>query len=161
MLYALLSPEFEMITEVPMRWVARRSIEATPERVFQTMADPEEFNKATPDGAGVEYLTPEHRGVGVKFRATRNVRGKPQAFDQEVTEYLPTRAITLVNVTHGTRWESRVTVEPAARGTMLTLTMDAVTDRLLARIMNRLISPMLERALEKDMDAVKSYCERK
>jgi hypothetical protein len=124
------------------------------------VADPDEFNKAIPDGVGVEYLSQNHRGVGARFRATRLVRGKPQTFDQEVTEYTPGHSISMINVTHGTRWEGRFTVQPADQGTIVTLTMDAVTDHLFARVMNRLIGRMLQRALDKDMDAVKTYCER-
>ena len=143
-----------------MRWICSRSIRATPERVFRAVADPKEFNNAVSEGAGVEYLTALHEGVGTKFRATRMVRGKPQAFDQEVTEFVPPRAITLVNVTHGTKWESRITVEAVEEGAVVTLTMDAISDRLMARVMNRLIAPMLQRALDKDLLAVKSYCEK-
>lgn len=44
--------------------------------------------------------------------------------------------------------------------TMLTLTMDSITRNLLARIVNRLIYRMVQQGIDKDMDAVKAYCER-
>ena len=72
-----------------MRWTSSRTITAAPDRVFRTVADPEEFHKAIPDGVSVAYLTAKRSGVGTKFRATRRVRGKPTAFDQEVTEFVP------------------------------------------------------------------------
>jgi len=84
-----------------MRWTSIRSIRATPERVFRAVADPEEFQRAIPGGSTVEYLGPARSGVGTKFRATRLVKGKPSAFDQEVTEFVPGDHIQLVNVTHG------------------------------------------------------------
>jgi hypothetical protein len=34
------------------------------------------------------------------------------------------------------------------------------TNRLLAQVMNRLIARMVQKALDKDMDAVKAYCEQ-
>jgi hypothetical protein len=40
------------------------------------------------------------------------------------------------------------------------LTMDARTDRLIGRFMNRLVGPIVQRALDRDLDAVKRYCER-
>ena len=44
-------------------------------------------------------------------------------------------------------------------GTELNLTMEARPHTLLARITMPLIKRMIGRALEKDMDAVKRYCE--
>lgn len=143
-----------------MRWVAVRTINAPPDRVFRTVADPEEFHRAIPDGVKVEYLTPEHTGVGTKFRATRMNRGKPAAFDQEVIEYVPGTHIRMDNETHGTRWIGMFDVEPRGSQSVLTLTMDSRTDRWLPRLMTRLIAPMVQKALDKDMDAVKAYCER-
>lgn len=51
-------------------------------------------------------------------------------------------------------------VETKDAQSVLTLTMDSKTDRWLPRIMTRFIAPMVQKALEKDMDAVKAYCER-
>jgi carbon monoxide dehydrogenase subunit G len=135
-----------------MRWTSTRTIDAPADRVFRTVADPEEFQKAIPGGSSVEYLTPSRSGVGVKFRATRLMKGKPSTFEQEVTEFVPAEHVRLVNVTHGTVWDSTFRVRSDGRATVLTLTMDAQTERLIAR--------MVQKALDMDMDAVKAYCER-
>jgi carbon monoxide dehydrogenase subunit G len=47
-----------------MRWISSRPIHATPERVFRTVADPEEFQRAIPGGSQVEYLTPSRTAWG-------------------------------------------------------------------------------------------------
>ena len=143
-----------------MRWRSIRSIQASPDRVFRTVADPEEFQKAIPGGSTVEFLTPVRNAVGAKFRATRVTNGKSAAFDQEVTEYVPGQKVRLVNVTHGTEWDSVFEVKRAGPGTELALTMDARPGHLLGRIMNRLIGGMVQKALDQDMDAVKAYCEK-
>ena len=130
-----------------MRWVAVRTINAPPDRVFRTVADPEEF-------------TSQHSGVGTRFRATRMSRGKPAAFDQEVVEYVAGKHVRMDNVTHGTLWIGMFDVAAQDGQSVLTLKMDSQTDRWLPRIMTRLIAPMVQKALEKDMDAVKAYCER-
>ena len=145
-----------------MRWTAERAIRAEPERVFRVMADPEEFNRAIPDGREVEYLNEVRGGVGMQFRAWRMNRGKKMGFDQEVTEFVPGQRVRMVNVTHGTVWDGVFAVrrEGGGRDAVLTLTMDARTRNPLARLMNRLIARMVQRALEKDLDAVKAYCER-
>jgi len=143
-----------------MRWVSVRTINALPDRVFRTVADPEEFHRAIPDGVKVEYLTSQHSGIGTRFRATRMSRRKPAAFDQAVIEYVPGRHVRMDNVTHGTLWIGMFDVEAKDGQSVLTPTMDSKTDRWLPRIMTRLIAPMVQKALEKDMDAVKAYCER-
>jgi len=143
-----------------MRWISERTIEATPDHVFRTVADPEEFQKAIPDGSTVEYLTPNHSGVGMKFRSTRVNKGKPATFEQEITEFVPGQRVRMINVTHGTPWDSLFSVRPDGSGTVLTLTMDALPDRLFAKVMMRLIRGMVQKALEKDMDSVKAYCEQ-
>ena len=143
-----------------MRWTSVRTINAAPDRVFRAVGDPEEFQKAIPGGSSVEYLTAGHSGVGTKFRSTRLVKGKPQSFEQEVTEFVAGERVRMVNVTHGTLWDSTFSVRPGDGGSVLTLAMDAVTDRLLARVMTRLIARMVQKALDQDMDAVKAYCER-
>src|SRR5262245_50196070 len=120
-----------------MQWISSRTIHATPERVFRTVADPEEFQRAIPGGSQVEYLTPNRTGVGVKFRATRLMKGKPSTFEQEVTEFVPNEQIRLVNITHGTVWDSTFRVRAESGGTVLTLTMDARAEQLLARVMTR------------------------
>jgi len=143
-----------------MRWVAVRTINAPPDRVFRTVADPEEFHRAIPDGVKVEYLTAQHSGVGTRFRATRMNRGKPTAFDQEVVEYVPGKHIRMDNETHGTLWIGMFDVAVKDGQSVLTLTMDSRAERWLPRILTRLIAPMVQKALEKDMNAVKTYCER-
>lgn len=139
-----------------MRWTSIRSIRAAPERVFRTVADPEEFQRAIPGGATVEYLGATRSGVGTKFRATRLVKGKLSAFDLEVTEFVPGSRIKMVNVTHGTEWVSVFSVRPAGAETLLELTMDADPDRFMMRFM----APMVQKALDTGMDAVKAFCER-
>jgi len=143
-----------------MRWTSIRSIRATPDRVFLTVADPEEFQRAIPGGSGVEYLSTQRSGVGTRFRTTRAQNGKPMAFDQEVTEFVAGDHVRMVNVTHGTAWDSVFTVKPAGAETMLVLTMDANPARFLQRLMMRLAAPMVRKALDRDMDAVKAFCER-
>lgn len=143
------------------RWRAVRTIHAPVERVFHTVADPEEFHRAIPDGVSVEYVGAARGSVGTRFRATRLVKGKPQTFEQEVVLFQPGKRVRMINVTHGTRWEGEFLVERDGQQTRLTLTMDAVTKRLAARMMMRLIHRMVQKALDKDLDAVKTYCERR
>ena len=143
-----------------MRWTSVRTVAAPPERVFRAVADPEEFQKAIPGGSAVEYLTERRSGVGTKFRATRVRKGKTDAFDQEVTAFEPGCRIGLVNVTHGTVWDSVFEVREDGVRSILSLTLDAKTDRLLPRVMFGAIRGTVQKALDDDLDAVKARCER-
>lgn len=115
-----------------MRWTSVRTINAAADRVFRTVADPEEFHRAIPDGVSVEYLTARRSGVGTKFRATRVSGGKPRAVDQEVTEFIPGKRVRMLNVTHGTLWDGMFSVKAEGQRCVLTLEMESKTDRLLA-----------------------------
>src|SRR5437016_14634236 len=106
-----------------MRWISERTIDASPERVFRTVADPVEFQQATTGIGSVEYLTEQRSGVGTKFRAARMNGRRITAFTQEVTELVPGERIRLINVTHGTTWDSTFGVRPIGGATVLILTM--------------------------------------
>ena len=66
----------------------------------------------------------------------------------------------MVADSHGTVWDSLFTVKSDGGSTALELTMDARPHKLLPKLMNPLIKGMVQKAVEKDMDAVKAYCER-
>jgi uncharacterized protein YndB with AHSA1/START domain len=136
-----------------MRWASTRTIAAPPDRVFAVVGDPDEFQKAV-GGPPVEYL-----GSRRKFRATRIHKGKATAFDQEVTELVPGERVRLLNITHGTPWDSTFAVVADGHGSVLTLTMDAFPPNFFGRLMMHLIRRMVQKALEKDMDAIRAYCE--
>jgi len=89
-----------------MRWTSSRTINAPVERVFRTVADPDEFSASDPRRLERRVPDPNRTGVGVRFRATRLIKGKPSTFEQEVTEFAPPEQVRLVNVTHGTVWDS-------------------------------------------------------
>lgn len=87
------------------------------------------------------------------------MNGKQAETELEVTEFIENQRVRLVADSHGTRWD---TVQ--AQGELATLmTMDAKANRLLPKLVNRLImiTGMINKAVASDMDAVKSYCEPK
>lgn len=147
--------------EVPVSrtTVVRRTIDAPPELVFRTVSDIREFSKAVPDIVSVEFLSEGRSGVGTRFRETRRFGKREAATELEVTEYEPGRLIRLVSESGGTEWDSVFTVAGDGEGTRLELVMDARPRGFLARITGALMGGMIRRALEKDMDAVKAFCE--
>ena len=141
------------------QWTVNRRIAAPVEKVFDTISSIENFSKAVPDIVEVEMLSDVTSGVGTRFRETRLMGKRKASTVLEVTEYLQNERIRLVSDAGGTIWDSVFTVKPVDGETELTLVMEARPHKFLARLMNPLIKGMLTKALEKDMDCVKQYCE--
>jgi hypothetical protein len=142
------------------RTVVTRTIHAPVSRVFTTVAHIEEFSKAIPHIVKFEYLSESKSGAGTRFRETRLMNGKEMLTELEVKEYVENERVRMVADSHGTVWDSLLTVRPEGENTLLTVTMDAITSRMFNRIMNVLIKGMVRKGMERDFNAVKTYCEK-
>ena len=144
------------------RTTVTRTIQAPIEQVFDAVAHIENFQKAVPAITNVEFLTETRRGVGTRFKETRLMGKREASTELEVTEYVENDRIRLVADAGGTIWDTVFTVKLAdGGGVELSMVMDAKPYKLLAKFFNPLIKGMIQRHIEKDMDAVKEYCERK
>ena len=141
------------------RTTVTRTIEAPIESVFNTVAAIEQFSEAIPHIVNVEILSEVQTGVGTRFRETRLMRGKEATTELEVTEYVENERIRLVSDAGGTIWDTVFTVAPQDGQTELTMTMDAKAYKLLPKLMNPMIKGTIKKAIEKDMDEVKAFCE--
>ena len=65
-------------------------------------------------------------------------------------------------MTHGAGWDAVWTVKADGDGdgSELQIQMDARSYKLMAKIMNTLFRGMIAKAVEKDMDLIKAYCEK-
>jgi carbon monoxide dehydrogenase subunit G len=142
------------------RLVVVRRIDAPIDVVFRTVADITQFSRALPHIVKVEFLSDTRLGVGTRFRETRLMKGKENVTELQVTEYVENDHVRLVADNHGIVWDSVFAVEPGGARTRLTMTMDTRTKRLMMKIMLVLISGMVRKAVEADMDMVRSYCEQ-
>ena len=142
------------------RMTIKRTIHAPVDLVFKTVSDINNFSRAVPHIVSAEILSDTKSGVGTRFRETRLMNGKEATTVLEVTEFVENDRVRMVADSHGTDWDSLFTVKPAGESTDLELTMDARAHKLLPKLMNPLIKGMVQKAVEKDMDAVKAYCER-
>lgn len=136
-----------------------KAIDAPIEIVFNTVADIRNFSKAVPDIMDVEFLSDQKSGVGTRFKETREINGREAATELEVTEYEENSHIRLVSDSHGTVWDSVFTVENMDGKTKLTLLMEARAYKFLPKLLNPIMKFFIKKAIEKDMDAVKNYCE--
>jgi hypothetical protein len=136
-----------------------RTIHSPASTVFETIADPRGYAQAIDGVTNLEILPGPASGAGLRFRQSRTLSGRSGTMDFEVTEYVPDARVRIVNETHGTVWDSMFTMEPSAGGTTLRMRMDARPGRLLARLMMPIVMRMIRKAVEGDMDAVKTFSE--
>ena len=130
------------------------------EEVFETVAHIEQFSQVVPQITKIEFLTDQKTGVGTRFRETRLMKGKEESTELEVTEYEPPEKVRIVADSHGTVWDTVFRVTPSGDGSALEMVMDAKAYKLLPRLMNPLITRMIRKFIEADMDAVKAHCEK-
>ena len=141
------------------RVVVRRVVLAPVETVFRTVADSTHFSRAVSHIVKVEYLSAVRSGVGTRFRETRRTNGRDVSTELEVTEYAANDRVRIVSDAGGAVWDTEFVVSPSASGTDLTMTMDARPYRWHARLTVPFVLRMIRTAIEKDMDAVKTFCE--
>ena len=137
-----------------------RTIAAPIDRVFNAVADISQFSKALPHIVKVEFLSAQKSGLGARFRETRLMKGKEYENELEVTEYVANQRVRLVADTHGTVWDTLFTVKSAGDKTVLTMTMDTRSKKVISALMVFLISGMVKKAIAKDLELVKAYCEQ-
>jgi len=142
------------------RTTITRMIDAPFKVVFETISDMTNYSKAVPDIVDVEFLSDTRTGVGTRFRETRLMKGKEAMTELEVTEYVANDRVRMVADSHGTVWDTVFSVKSVAGRTELTLTMDAKAHKLLPTLMNPLLKGIIRKAVEKDMDSVKAFCEK-
>ena len=139
--------------------IITRQNQAPVDEVFQTISDIQNFSKAVPDIVDVEFLSETKSGVGTRFRETREFKGREAATELEVTEFFENDHVRIVSDTQGTIWDSLFTVSETEDGCELTLEMEAQPYKFLSKIMTPFMKGFISKALERDMDAVKNYCE--
>ncbi len=137
-----------------------RLIHAPVSSVFEVIAHIDRYSEAIPDILNVEFLTEKKRGAGVRFRETRQMGKREAATELEITEYVENDHVRYVSDSHGSVWDSTFTVKPEGDGTRLELKMDARAHKFISGIFNRLIRGMIAKAVDKDVDSVKAYCEK-
>lgn len=136
-----------------------QQINAPVSLVFKTVSDIRDFSKAVTEIMNVEFLTEREYGIGTKFRETRNMNGREVSTELEVTEFKENEHIRIISDTMGTIWDSTFTVKAKENGTELILMMDANAYKLLPKLINPFMKGVMQKALEKDLLAVKQYCE--
>jgi len=136
-----------------------RMISAPLEVVFDAISNPTSFKNAVESIVSTEYLTDQQRGAGTRFRETRMMNGKEVSVDLEISEHVENQHVRMVSDSGGTVWDTIFTVEQSGDQVAMKMAMEARPHKFMARMMNFLIRPMVAKAVESDMDAIKVFCE--
>lgn len=137
-----------------------RHIAAPEAVVFAAIANFEALPESNPDVLGVEFLTDSRSGVGTRFRETRRVGRRTRAFELEVSEFGPGHLRTVCD-TDGITWDTTMTVQPAADGSVLRMVMHARGHSRGKRAFAWLFAPLFRRGIEGHLVRLQGYCERK
>ncbi|MBX2797325.1 MAG: SRPBCC family protein [Myxococcales bacterium] len=130
--------------------------------VFRTITEVERFPETTPAVTSIEFIGGEgFEGVGTRFRETRDMgKGKTLVTELEVVEYdADQRTVRMVADTHGTIWDTTMSVEERPEGSHLTIRMDARGSTWFRRMMNRVMAPLFRKGIRDHLHTLKARLE--
>jgi len=87
------------------------------------------------------------------------MNGRKATTELELTEFVENERVRFVSDAGGTIWVTVMAVTANGEATEREMTMYARPYKLIARIVNAVIKGMVTRAVTKDMDQLKAWCE--
>jgi hypothetical protein len=142
-------------------------IEAERERVFEVFADLEHADQVVPGIERIEVLTPGAVGKGTRWRETRIMFGRAATEEMWIESFDPPHSYSVAAESHGARYHTAYTFEPAGshgEATLVRMTFTATPTSLAAKVMGTLLGGAMlgsiRKAFASDMDALKAACER-
>lgn len=96
-------------------------IDAPAEQVFEAFTDIDHGAQQVAGIKGIERLTVGGFSLGTRWRETREIMGRLDSADMEVTSFDVNRAYTITHHKGGVRIDAEFTFEPLARGTRVSI----------------------------------------
>ena len=131
----------------------------TPEEVFETMTDPNQFEHWMQNFVRSEVESPDGQfGVGTRISETRRYFGREATEVFEITHYDPPRAISLhVDSCRGSTYDFDHRFEPDGDGTRMV--MDARIDGggCMTKLLGKSMCGIFKKAMRKDLVALNDY----
>ena len=138
-------------------------IEATPEAVFDMIADIENSVTRIDGIEKIEMLTEGPVGVGTKWRETRLMMKKEAVEEMEITAFERPTHYTVYCDSCGYDMNWTMRVEPRGDSSTLTLDMTSKARTLMGKLMTPLgwlMSGMMKKCVVKDLENIKAYIEK-
>lgn len=139
-----------------------RHARAPIELVFRRATDLRNAPQVIPAIRSLEVLTDGPVRAGTRFRETRVVFGREHTEEMEVTAFDAPHAYTVGCESCGCRYESNLSFREKDGGTEIEMTFRAIPRTFLARLMGRLMRPMMKKMVAecaKDLDAIAAAAE--
>jgi carbon monoxide dehydrogenase subunit G len=137
-------------------------IEASPEKVFAFITDMEKSNEVSKGFAEGEYTSKGPVGVGSTLHFVAKAGGQQAEFDMEVIEFEKNKKMSRRTVGASKfKMQGSSTLEPTAKGTKLTTTMDyKLPYSILGKIIDKLkVSKDMEKSMERTLRDMKKALE--
>jgi carbon monoxide dehydrogenase subunit G len=137
-------------------------IEASPEKVFAFIIDTEKLNEITKGFQEIEITSKGPIGVGTTGHIVGKAGGSQMELDMEITEFEKNKKISMRTIgTSKFKMQGSHILEPTAKGTKLTNTMDyELPYSILGKIVNKLkVSKDIEKRMEKELWNMKKALE--
>lgn len=138
------------------------SINASPEVVFNVIADFENSPDRIEWYENVEMLTDGPVGVGTKWRETRVMNNKQSLEDWELTAFERPNYLSAYCDSQGYDVSYTMRVEPEDGGSRLSLEMTTSPRTMLGKLLTPiewLMSGMMKKIVSKDLVSTKAYIE--
>ena len=137
-------------------------IEASPEKVFAFTHDIEKMNQITKGASEGQYTSKGPVGVGTTMHYVGKAGGSQAEFDMEITEFEKNKKISMRTIGASKfKMKGSHTLEPTAKGTKLTNTMDyELPYSILGKIVDKLkVHKDIEKQVEKQLRDTKKALE--
>jgi len=147
---------------MPVSVTVTKDIAAPPERVFELAAD---FRGAPERLSGVtkmEILTDGPIGVGTRVRETRVMFKREATEEMVITAFDPPRSYTVEAESHGSHYDSVLTVEPNGSGSTVKMVFEATPLTFMGKLMSFLMRPMIKsmaKLIDRDLEDIKTAAE--
>ncbi len=136
---------------------------ATPEEVFETMTDPNQFEHWMQNFVRSEVESPDGQfGVGTRISETRRYFGREATEVFEITHYDPPRAISLhVDSCRGSTYDFDHRFEPDGDGTRMVMDAKIEGGGCMTKLLGKSMCGMFKKAMRKDFEALDKYIRSK
>jgi len=150
---------------MPVRLHVQQVIDASPEKVFATIADLHAAGSWLPGCSKLEVMTSGPYGKGTRWRETRKIYGREATEEFVVTGLEPLRVIELhcdgrKGASGNVDYYFRYDIEPLQQGTLLKLEGRIEPAGWFGKIMAPLMKGAFQQALNRDHAALKAHVEK-
>ena len=137
-------------------------IEASPEKVWALIFDMKKMNEITKGFSEGEYTSKGPVGMGTTMHYVGKAGGQQAEFDTEIYEFEKNKKVSVRTIGGSKlKMKNSYTLEPTAKGTKLTTTMDyELPYSILGKIVDKLkVSKDMEKMGEKQLGDMKKTLE--